>query len=459
MKKQSQVPFSFIKLINVVLVVIPFILVWFLYYEPLTVTVHSYQSSVLLLMGYAVMFYLFCMKLDGFYVSIARIGDLALSQIISVGVSDVFAALGIWMLSPGFPNLLPGLACFALQCVICVISVIAAQKYFFKVNKPYKAVVIYDVRQGMEELVHTYGLQKRYDVQKVYAIEEVLEKPELIKYAEVVFMYGIHSHERNIVLKQCIESDQRVYLIPRVGDVVMSSAERMHMFHLPMLRVKRYQPSMEFRIIKRAFDILVSGLGLIVLSPVFLIVSLMVRSDGGPALYKQVRLTKDGKQFKILKFRSMRVDAEKYSGAVLSAGENDPRITKIGRVIRACRLDEIPQLWNIFVGEMSIVGPRPERPEIASEYVKELPEFNLRLQAKAGLTGYAQVYGKYNTTPYDKLLMDLMYIAHPSLFEDLTIMMATVKILFSKDSTEGIAEGASNAMDSYAERQKSKKGA
>ena len=174
--------------------------------------------------------------------------------------------------------------------------------------------------------------------------------------------------------------------------------------------------------------------------------AIAVKSDGGPAFYKQVRLTKDGKQFEILKFRSMRVDAEKDGVARLSTGDKDDRITKVGHIIRACRLDELPQLLNILKGDLSIVGPRPERPEIAAQYCEEMPEFALRLQAKAGLTGYAQVYGKYNTTPYDKLQMDLMYIAHPSLIEDLKIMLATIKILFMPESTEGVAEGATTAM-------------
>lgn len=232
-----------------------------------------------------------------------------------------------------------------------------------------------------------------------------------------------------------------------IGDTIMSSAHHMHMFHLPMLRVGRYNPQPEYLFIKRLLDIVISAAALIILSPIFLATAIAIKAtDHGPVFYKQTRLTKDGKEFGILKFRSMRVDAEKDGIARLSSGEHDDRITPVGKVIRACRVDELPQLINILRGELSIVGPRPERPEIAAQYCEEMPEFSLRLQAKAGLTGYAQVYGKYNTTPYDKLTMDLMYIAHPSIIEDLKIMFATVKILFVPESTEGVAEGATTAM-------------
>ena len=157
-------------------------------------------------------------------------------------------------------------------------------------------------------------------------------------------------------------------------------------------------------------------------------------------------MIKDRKEFYVLKFRSMRVDAEKDGVARLSTGDNDDRITPVGKVIRKFRLDELPQLINILEGSMSIVGPRPERPEIAEQYEKELPEFALRLQAKAGLTGYAQVYGKYNTEPYDKLMMDLMYISNPSFTEDLKIMFATIKVLFEPESTDGVDEGKTTAI-------------
>lgn len=447
MDKSNYIHKPVLKLINTVLMCAPLFVCWFVYYESRTMTVHSKQSSVLFLASYVILFYVTCTRLDGFKLTIHRIGELVFSQVLAAGFSDALAGIMIWMLSVHFPNLWPGILCFLAQIVISVITVLILRRYYFAHHKPLKAIVIYDVRRGMKSLIQTHGLDIRFAVHDTYPVEDVLKNLSILDDNEVVLMCGVHSSERNVILKACVEKNIAVYMIPRVGDVMISGAERMHMLHLPILRVKRYAPASEFRIIKRSFDFIVSGLFLVLLSPLFLIVSLIIRKDGGPAFYKQTRLTKDGKEFQIIKFRSMRVDAEKYSGAVLSAGENDPRITKVGRIIRACRLDELPQLINIFKGEMSFVGPRPERPEIAEEYERDLPEFRLRLQAKAGLTGYAQVYGKYNTTPYDKLLMDLMYIAHPSVFEDTLIILSTLKILFVKDSTEGIAAGATNAED------------
>ena len=440
METKAKVPFLLLKVINTILVILPFLGCWYGYYEPITMTNHSRQVSVLLFIIYVVAFYYTCHKMDGFRTSIMRIGELIFSQIISIGVADVCAAIMIWMLSIHFPNLLPGFLCFLAQCVVIVPVCFVMHKVFFKQHPPQKTLVVYDVRQGMENLVATYGLEKRFEVIGTCAVEDFIV--DMLSGIDVVFLCGVHSHERNVILKECIYRNVKMYIIPRIGDVMMSASEPMHMLHLPIVEAKRYNPPAEYRFIKRLFDIVSSGLLLLVISPLFLIIALLVKSDGGPAFYKQTRLTKDGKEFKILKFRSMCVDAEKYSGAVLSSGENDPRITKVGRVIRACRLDELPQLINIFKGDMSVVGPRPERPEIAAEYEKELPEFKLRLQAKAGLTGYAQVYGKYNTTPYDKLLMDLMYIARPSMLEDMSIIIATLKILFDKESTEGVGTEA-----------------
>ena len=219
-------------------------------------------------------------------------------------------------------------------------------------------------------------------------------------------------------------------------------------FSIPIFQVHRAAPNPEYLFIKRCFDILIAGLATVILSPFMLITALAIRLyDGGPAIYRQIRLTQNGREFEIYKFRSMRVDAEKDGVARLST-ENDERITPIGRVIRAIRFDELPQLFNILKGDMSLVGPRPERPEIARQYEQSIPTFPLRLQVKAGLTGFAQVYGKYNSDPYDKLQYDLMYIDSMGVVEDLKLLMATVKILFIKESTEGVEAGRETALSS-----------
>ena len=449
MKKRTY-SLSIIKLLNTIIVVIPFVLCWFLYYEAITNTARSKQVSVLVIVVYFITFYALCLKLDGFRSSVMRVTELIYSQTIAAALTDVCAALGIWMLSVHFPNLFPGFLCFLGQCAIIPVVCWMEHRSYYRHHPPQKTLVVYDVRQGAENLVTAYGMEKRFEVISVKPIEEVLKEISILDQAEVVFLCGIHSHERNTVLKECMYRDLQVYIIPRIGDVLMSGAEQMHMFHLPMLRSKRFQPLAEYRAIKRLLDIIFSGLALILFSPIMLVTIIAVKRDGGPAFYKQTRLTQNGKEFKILKFRSMCVDAEKMTGAVLSSGENDPRITKVGRIIRALRIDEMPQLINIFKGDMSIVGPRPERPEIASIYEEKLPEFRLRLQAKAGLTGYAQVYGKYNTTPYDKLLMDLMYCSCASLFMDLRIAIETLRILFDKQSTEGLED--ESVMLTYNER-------
>lgn len=437
----KKIPFAVVKMANIVLLMIPFLICWTLYYEPRTTTVGSKQVSVLVMIIFFLICYYFGQRLDCFRVSILQIRDVIFGEALATMITDIIMYILIWMLSIHLPNLIPGLITWGGQCVIGVIwAYVMHQSYFFT-HPPLRTIVIYDERMGMENLIHTYGLEKRFNIKTVYPVESIMDKLEVMEEFDAAFLCGIHSRERNIILKHCINHKIKLFMIPRIADVMMRGSEQIHMLHLPILKTQRYKPSIEYQIIKRTMDIVVSGIATIVLSPLFLITAIAVKSDGGPAFYKQKRLTKDGKVFEILKFRSMRVDAEKYSGAVLSAGENDPRITKVGRIIRACRLDELPQLLNILKGDMSLVGPRPERPELQKEIEKEVPEFGLRLQARAGLTGYAQVYGKYNTTFYDKLLMDLMYISKPSILEDLTIMLATVKILTSKESTEGVGEG------------------
>ena len=447
-KFQHDVMLKFVKVIDLIMITIPFALCWELYYSYQVYAKFGWKGNWAMIGLFAVLFFLLGKVYDAFWMSLQRISELIYGQVLAAMATDGILYIVICLMSRRLCNILPGIAAIVGQVVMASIwakfAPIAGISGPFRLSPPQ-----WSMMSGMvwKNSSNEYGLSKKYDVKMTLNVEECLNDLSLLDGMETVFISGVHSHERNTILKYCMGQGINVFVIPRVGDVIMSGAQPMHMFHLPMLRVGRYMASPEYLFVKRAMDIVISLIALIVLSPLFLITAIAVKSDGGPAFYKQIRLTKNGKQFEILKFRSMRVDAEKDGVARLSTGDKDDRITKVGHIIRACRLDELPQLLNILKGDLSIVGPRPERPEIAAQYCEEMPEFALRLQAKAGLTGYAQVYGKYNTTPYDKLQMDLMYIAHPSIVEDLKIMLATIKILFMPESTEGVAEGTTTAME------------
>ena len=435
-----------LKLFNVLLITMPFAWGWFNYYAQHMVLPFYDRGNWVVVALYAVLYMIFGRVYGGFWISLNRISESVYSQALAVMMTSGIMYVVTFLLERQLPDIWPVIAAFGVQLVLSGLWSMAAHVAYYILFPATKTIIVYDERQGMEKLIQDYGFEKKFTVIKTLTVEQCIANIDLLHNAQTVFVSGVHSHERNIILKYCVEHGIMMYLVPRIGDVLMSGAQQMHMFHLPMLRVGRYNPSPWHTIAKRTFDVVSAGALFLVISPLMLITAIAIKTDGGPVFYKQRRLTQDGKEFDVLKFRSMRVDAEKDGVARLSTGDKDDRITKVGHFIRKVRIDELPQLLNIIGGSMSVVGPRPERPEIASQYVKEMPEFSLRLQAKAGLTGYAQVYGKYNTTPYDKLQMDLMYISNPSFWEDLRIIFATIKILFVPESTEGVAEGQKTAM-------------
>lgn len=453
-----------VKAVDIIMVSIPFYVAWIMYYSHMIYAKDFYRKGNWVVMGlFTLLYYLLAHLYSGFTIHLSRISEIIFAQSLGALIADGLMFIIMWLLIRHVPSIPILLLVLAAQIGLIITWAELAHTWYFKNNPPIPTVVIYDELEGVEKLVSHYGLDKHFKIIKKVGIHELhgdqwdtltdeekdQREQEFIEKtlsgADAVFLSSLHSHDRNQIVKYCIHKDIVSWCIPRIGDVIMAGAEKAHLFHLPMLRVARYNPTPEYLIEKRLFDIVVAGTALIIFSPIMIVLAIIIRMDGGTAFYRQKRLTKDGKVFEILKFRSMRMDAEKDGVARLSSGDADPRITKVGRFIRAVRFDELPQLLNILKGEMSIVGPRPERPEIAKEYKKMLPEFDLRLQCKCGLTGFAQVYGQYNTTPYDKLLMDLMYIAQPSMAEDLKICFATVKILFEKESTEGIAEGQTTA--------------
>ncbi|MCI8287765.1 MAG: exopolysaccharide biosynthesis polyprenyl glycosylphosphotransferase [Lachnospiraceae bacterium] len=253
-----------------------------------------------------------------------------------------------------------------------------------------------------------------------------------------VLLGDISVKDRTPLIKFCYARSIRFYMLPKITDVILMGAEELHVFDSPLLLTREYSLTMEQRWIKRGMDLIFSLILLVIASPIMLLAAIAIKLyDGGPILYKQVRCTVNQKRFNIMKFRSMRTDAEK-DGVARLARKNDDRITPIGRFIRKCRIDELPQLFNILKGDMSFIGPRPERPEIIAQYMEVMPEFIYRMKVKAGLAGFAQVYGKYNTSPYDKLKLDLTYIENYSVWLDLKLMLLTLKVLLWPDSTEGI---------------------
>lgn len=376
-----------------------------------------------------------------------QIGRLSVGEsVYSTAVAQVFVVffqyLILCVITGGILNPLMMLVLLILNILVGYVWALLTKKLYCSLFPARVTYIIYQDSESYREVEPLYDMNWKFFIQGALDLSEgldcILEK---ISRVDAVFLCGLHSSNRNAVLKYCIDRGIQVYIRPKIGDLLISGSSQMQLMNMPILHCGRNRTSMLYQCIKRLMDIIMSGLTLLVISPVMLLVAIAIRCyDGGPAFYKQVRLTKDGRHFEILKFRSMRVDAEK-DGVARLATEGDTRITPIGRFIRKVRLDELPQLINILKGDMSIVGPRPERPEIAAQYEEDMPEFSLRLQVKAGLTGYAQVYGKYNTRPYDKLQMDLLYVANQSILLDLKIIFVTVKVLFMPESTQGIEAG------------------
>lgn len=423
-------------------------LCWFGYYAHKIFTPFYFWGDWFVVALFGVIYLLLCDAYDAFEISIQRISETFYSQVLSLFVTDTILYCVTCLLERHAADPRPLLVTLLAQGLAAALWSLLASKWYFATFRPKRSAIVYNDQVNVDQLIERYGLEKKFQVVFVVDVDACLDDLSVLRGMETVFLSDVRSSDRNKILKYCVEQDIEVYMTPRIGDTIMNGARQVHMFHLPMLQVGRYHPSPLYFFVKRCFDVAASSAAMIVLSPLFLITAVAIKvSDGGPVFYMQERLTKNGKVFKIHKFRSMRVDAEKDGVARLSTGDHDDRITPVGRVIRKTRMDELPQLIDILKGDLSVVGPRPERPQIAAEYEETMPEFRLRLQAKAGLTGYAQVYGKYNTRPYDKLRMDLMYIAHPSIIEDLRICLATVKILFLPESTEGIAEGQSTAME------------
>ena len=341
-----------------------------------------------------------------------RVLDVIIAQIFSVLLTNVLAYLQLALIGRWkfLSHSGPMVKLTFVNLLVVILWVVFMRWIYNTIYPPKSVILVYDVHNPEKLLKNIASRRDKYVIAEAVMIDKGLDfVKERIPQYETCILGDIPSHERNVLVKYCFERNIRCYCSPKISDIMLMSAEKIHMFDTPLLLMRNRGLTVEEAFVKRFLDIVVSILLTVILSPILLLIAILVKCyDGGPVFYRQDRLTKDGKVFQIIKFRSMSVDSEK--GGARLAAKGDRRVTPVGRVIRKIHFDELPQLFNIIRGDMSIVGPRPERPEIAAQYEKEIPEFSYRLKMKAGLTGYAQVYGKYNTKPYDKLKLDLTYI-------------------------------------------------
>lgn len=416
-----------------------FAAVWRWFYAPgVKERFFPYEDRILIGM-YLLLLVLFVRGLNAHRIGYLRITEMWISQMIAAALTSVVIYGELCIAAGEYVNGFPLFLLDVAEGFLLLGWIYLARIIYLSLYPPKSMLVIYG-KTCPGELIEKINLHRdAYHLCRSVGIglgRERLKK--IILEADAVILSDISDEVRNALIKFCYRRGIRVYVTPKISDLILRGAEDVQLFYTPLLLSRNRRLTVEQRFFKRLFDIVTALAGLLFTSPLFLVAALAVRlCDGGPVFYRQERLTRDGRSFLIIKFRSMRVDAEKY-GPKLAAKE-DPRITPVGKFLRRFHLDELPQLLNVLRGEMSMVGPRPERREIAKKYEEQIPEFSCRLKVKAGLTGYAQVNGKYNSTPYDKLKLDITYIEQYSLWLDIKILLWTIRVLFQEEHAEGFS--------------------
>ena len=416
--------------------------VWIYYFNERMLQAPFFRrGNWMMIFLYGVLLVFFMQMYGGYKVGYLKKGNLIYSQILSVVFLNTFTYFQIAVLDKRFfaPTVLV-LMTFADAAAIVIWTMIFERIYMW-MYPPRRMLMVYGDRSDYHLMEKMNAREDKYEITDMMSYRQGFQGfVEKVKGFDGVIVGDMPSHDRNLILKYCFEQEIRTYAVPKISDILLRSSDDLTLFDSPLLLSRNRGLTVEQEMIKRFMDVVLSLLAAVITLPFFAVIGAAIKlTDGGPVFYRQVRLTKGGKEFEIYKFRTMIQNAEAESGARL-ASEKDPRILPVGRFLRATRLDELPQIYNILKGDMSIVGPRPERPELAAEIEKEIPEFTYRLKVKAGLTGYAQVYGKYNTTSYDKLKLDLTYIRKYSILLDIKLIFMTPKIMFMKESTEGVKD-------------------
>jgi exopolysaccharide biosynthesis polyprenyl glycosylphosphotransferase len=327
----------------------------------------------------------------------------------------------------------------ALECLCMGIWILVFHRLWLRTHPPRSTVIMCDeMKKGREvsRKINHYSLTHRIDDVVIFNGNDY---HTVLKPFDTVVLIKPPLEKKNEIALECWNLQKELIIAPDIYELIVNNATFVQFDDLMMYRVKSLGLSQNQKFVKRLMDIVLSAFALVLLSPLMLILALVIRRDGGPVLYSQNRVTRDGKVFRLYKFRTMIPDAEKYTGPMLAI-KDDPRITRSGRWLRQMRLDEIPQFWNVLIGDMSLVGPRPEREHFINLYMQSLPEYQFREKVRAGITGLAHVLGKYNTTPEERIKLDLTYIQNYSFFLDIKILIDTVRIVLSKGYAEGVSD-------------------
>ncbi len=375
------------------------------------------------------------------------VGETAFSQLLAFGITDLIFYVECCFIARRYVSVLPGFMTAAVQFLAACVWAVVSKRYYMNHIMPQETTIVYGDGSVGAFLSKIHNKPwSLFNIHRQISADKSLEDiKEAVDASETVILYQVDYSLREELMYYCMNQKKVFYVTPTITDIMAYGFENRHFIDSPLMKYNAYVESMTMTALKRGMDITLSLFGLIVTLPLSFATMLAIKlEDGGSIFFRQERYTKNWKKFQIIKFRSMVMDAEKNGALVCS--EYDSRVTRVGAVIRRFRIDEIPQLFNVLKGDMALVGPRPERVENVEHYTKELPQFAYRMQVKSGLTGYAQLYGKYNTSAYDKLRLDLIYIENRSLLLDLKLIMLTLKILFIPGGTQGFSEEAVRLM-------------
>lgn len=428
-----------VKLLLVFAMLFSFISIWRNFYS---FSMFDTMGNLLIVVSYIAILVTFNALYGGFRIGIYRLHEIIYSQSLALIFTNFIVYLELCLLTRAYVPIQPIFWALFLQIGITVLGVYCANTVYFKLYPARKMIAVFEDEASGGSLIRKMAkIPERFEVSRGvsllrYSVDEI---KALINDYDGVIICDISNVVKYDILRYCYAKMKRVYVLPSSTDIIVGSSYHIQIFDTPVLMCRNRGLTIEQEGIKRIFDVAFALLGIIVSSPLMVIIALAIKiCDGGTILFKQNRITKNGKIFNVLKFRSMIENAD--ANGAKKATDNDDRITPVGRIIRPLRLDELPQLFNILFGTMSFVGPRPERIENVYEYTNRFPDFDLRHRVKAGLTGFAQIYGKYNTSPEDKLKMDLIYIERYSFLLDIKLILMTVKILFMRESTEGFTD-------------------